>query len=450
MSAPDSIVATATPNGESALAIIRVSGPLVPAILQSALRLPDPSPRTATLTSYHDLKDQPLDHLIATWFKAPHSFTGEHVLELTPHGNPFLIRKILDDLHQRGCRFAAPGEFSKRAFLNGRIDLTQAEAIADFIRARSDRALAAARRQLDGSVSLQVQQLSEHLITLTAQLEAYIDFPEEDLPTEDPQGPLNSLKQLVDRLNQLIATRSYSSLLHDGVKCVIVGEPNVGKSSLLNALLGENRAIVSAEPGTTRDYLEDRLLVGPYLLRVVDTAGLHATVSPIEREGISRSLQQLQAADLILVVLDATRSSPTLTAFLPEHLPADRVIVVTNKIDLAAASPTHLFPEAPRVAVSALYGTGLDALRDQIIRSIEQAHSVPDADAVIVSARHADALAQVRCACLEACQLLQQQQPAELAATHLHIALDHLGDITGRIDNEQVLDALFHSFCIGK
>ena len=357
----------------------------------------------------------------------------------------------LDDLLERGCRLAEPGEFTRRAFLNGKLDLSQAEAVVQLIQARSDRALEAARRQLAGSVGDMVNSLVDRLLGVTAMLEAYIDFPEEDLPPEDQEGPARELLALIADMDHLIATRQYSSLLHDGIKCVILGEPNVGKSSLLNALTGEDRVIVSAEPGTTRDYVEERIHIGPYLLRVVDTAGLHEAASAIEEQGISRSLQQIQSADLLLVVLDSTRPSPTLPESVLNTFRSGNTLIVENKTDLALNDGLAAFsPDCPHVRIAASRHEGLDSLREAIRQELEKGLIIPDENTVIVSARHASALQAAKDHLRGSLAKLRASEAPELVASDLHAAIGDMGAITGKIDNEAMLDRLFKQFCIGK
>ncbi len=450
MTPNDTIVAPASGAGEAALAVIRASGPLVPELVTAVFGALPP-PRRACLGSYRDVSGRVLDTLVYTVYANGRSYTGEPLLELTPHGNPWLVRKILDDLRARGCRLAEPGEFTRRAFLNGKLDLSQAEAVLQLIRARSDRALEAARRQLAGAVGAAVQALVERLLGITAQVEAYIDFPEEDLPPEDQAGPARDLRALIAEMENLIATREYATLLHDGVKCVILGEPNVGKSSLLNALTGEDRVIVSPEPGTTRDYIEDRIRIGPYLLRVIDTAGLHEAASPLEAQGIQRTLAQIETADLLLVVLDSTRPAPTLPPAVQAALQGTQAIVVENKTDLAVRPELAAFaPARPHVRLSAARRTGLDTLRATIRRTLEEGLVIPDENAVLVSARHAAALQEAKAALAAALAKLGAADPAELVAADLHAAREALAAITGRIDNEAVLDRVFGQFCIGK
>jgi tRNA modification GTPase len=450
MTPTDTIVAPATANGEAALAVLRISGPMVPGLIPALFGKSTP-PRKACLGSYTSMEGRVLDRLVYVSYPDGKSYTGEPLLELNPHGNPWLVRKILDDLVARGCRLAEAGEFTRRAFLNRKLDLSQAEAVVQLIQARSDRALEAARRQLSGSIGKTVNQLVENILQVTATLEAYIDFPEEDLPPEDQEGPAKALHRLTSEMDHLIATRKYSSLLHDGVKCVILGEPNVGKSSLLNALTGEDRVIVSAEPGTTRDYVEERIHIGPYLLRVIDTAGLHEAASALEEQGIHRSMEQIQSADLLLVVLDSTGEAPTLPASVLEALDASNSLIIENKTDLATNEALSRFaPSCPHVRISASTHSGLEVLRDAIRHSLEEGLLIPDESAVIVSARHAGALEAAKESLRGSLDKLRQGEPPELVASDLHAAIEAMGAITGKIDNEAMLDRLFNQFCIGK
>lgn len=447
----ETICAAATPPGESALAIIRVSGPLCRSLCAECLGRPDPAPRSALLAGYRDRSGRVVDRLIATFFAGPASHTGEDVLELCCHGSPLIVRLLLDDLLARGCRGADPGEFTRTAFLNGKLDLSQAEAVMEVIHARSERALATAQRQLDGALGRHVQGLAATLLDVVAHLEAYIDFPEEDLPPEDIEGPVRSLAAFQSRLDNLMATSRFHTLLHEGVRTVIVGEPNAGKSSLLNALAGEERALVSEEPGTTRDYIESRVMAGPYQLLLTDTAGLRETDARLERMGIARSLEQAARADLLLVVADATRPAPDLPSDLLSRADPAHTLVIINKCDIGdPAALDALLPQCGRIAVSALTGMGIDALRHAIVGRIEKGIDIPTEDGLLVSARHARALAEAKDAVARSLAKLRASEPVELAAADLREALDAIGRITGRIDNEQMLDRLFAKFCIGK
>lgn len=447
----DTIVACATPPGESALAIVRVSGPDCPEILHGAVGVNMPEARKAVYGAYRGLHGEIVDRCVFLYYQGPASSTGDDVIEFMTHGNPLIVQKIVEDLIGRGCRAAEPGEFTRRAFLNGKMDLTQAEAVLDIIHARSERALAAAQHQLDGSVGRAVNALRERLIRVVAHVEAYIDFPEDDLPPENQDGPAANLAALIVDAERLAATSHYSTLLRDGARTVIAGAPNAGKSSLLNALVGDDRAIVSAEAGTTRDYIEERIVVGNHLLRIVDTAGLREGGSEVEGMGIARSLKQVERADVVLLVLDTTQPTPPLPSLLAAAARDGRLIVVENKSDLPAQGGRMApYPGAPVIRVSALTGAGLDTLRQEIVRLIDSGASVPDRDAVLVSARHASALRTMIEALTAARSKLVAQEAAELAASDLRAAISALEQILGKIDNEQMLDQLFASFCIGK
>ncbi|MEJ1973776.1 MAG: tRNA uridine-5-carboxymethylaminomethyl(34) synthesis GTPase MnmE [Lacunisphaera sp.] len=445
----DTIAALATPVGTSAVAMVRASGSRA-ATLVSGIFGETPLPRAARHADYRDAGGNLVDDVLFTFFAAPNSFTGEDTLEISCHGNPFIAQKILEDLLARGCRPAEAGEFSKRAFLNGRLDLSQAEAIMDLIHARSERALAAANQQLRGSLGRQMESLISQLVNILAMVEAYIDFPEDNLPDEDQQTLLHQLEGLSRDTGRLLATSHYGAMLRDGIRTVIVGEPNAGKSSLLNRLVGRDRAIVSPEPGTTRDYLEERILVGPHALRLVDTAGLNLTPSFLEQRGIDKTLEQAAEADLILWVLDASRPLPVLPAALANQLSTRNTVVVFNKIDLPAAHATKLPQDFPQVEVSALDGRGLGALQTAIIRLADSFQSRAGDEMIAINARHARALSQAKDNLETARRKLTANVATELVASDLRIALEAFGEISGKIDNEKVLDRLFSTFCIGK
>jgi tRNA modification GTPase len=445
----DTIAALATPAGTSAIAVVRASGPQVATVV-TAIFGETPLPRVARHADYKDAAGQLVDDVLFTYFAAPNSFTGEDTVEISCHGNPFIAQKILEDLFLRGCRPAEAGEFSKRAFLHGRMDLSQAEAVMDLIHARSERALAAANQQLRGALGRQMDSLISQLVNLLAMIEAYIDFPEEDLPAEDRQAVLRSLAQLKTDTSRLLATSHYGAMLRDGIKTVILGEPNAGKSSLLNRLVGRDRALVSAEPGTTRDYLEERVLVGAHALRLIDTAGLNPTPTVLEQRGIEKTLEQAAEADLFLWVIDATRPMPTLPPATAARLTPANTLAVFNKIDLGAA-PTPALPAGFTVVhLSALTGTGFESLHAAIAQRADAFQIQVGAELIAINARHAHALEQARL-CLEAASAkLATENPNELVSSDLRCAMDAFGQISGKIDHERVLDQLFATFCIGK
>ena len=451
-SSPDTIAAPATPAGTSALAIVRASGPLA-ARLWEAIFSQAPLPRQAHHGDYRDRTGALIDDVVAVFFRGPNSYSGEDIIEVSCHGNPFIIHKILDDLYSRGCRPAEPGEFTKRAFLNGRLGLSEAEAVADLIRARSDRALAAANQQLRGALGRRLQVLADQLLDLVARVEAQLDFPEEDLPPEDRTLLLDALQRLHADTARLLAGGHYAEILRDGLKTVILGPPNAGKSSLLNRLVGRERALVSPEPGTTRDYLEERITLGPHCIRLIDTAGLNTSPAPLERLGMAKALEHAAGADLILLILDATRPAPALPEF--ESLPgltAENALLVVNKIDLVPSGP---FPPGPRgvpaVRISALTGAGCDELVAAIARHAESFRSEQDEEVIAINSRHAEALGKVAGFLYSAIEKLRAGASAdEFLASDLRGALNSFGEILGTIDNEKVLDRIFATFCIGK
>jgi tRNA modification GTPase len=450
MSLPkDTIAALATPVGTSALAVVRVSGPQAVALTQ-AIFSETPPPRFARHSDYHDSRGRLVDDVLYTYFAAPNSFTGEDSLEISCHGNPFIAQKILEDLLLRGCRPAEAGEFSKRAFLNGRMDLSQAEAIMDLIHARSERALAAANQQLRGSLGRKMDELIFLLISVLANIEAYIDFPDEDLPAEDRLAVIKKLQDLSAGTAQLLATNHYGELLRTGIKTVILGEPNAGKSSLLNCLVGRERALVSPEPGTTRDYIEESIIVDSHWLRLIDTAGLNETPSTLEKRGIEKTLEQAGEADLFLWVVDSSRALPVLPAAILARMTPANSIVVFNKDDLPPAPRIALPAGFPTVNVSALRNSGFKSLTAAITRLAESFRVETGAELIAINARHAHSLRLAR-ECLESAKLkMEQSVSSELVASDLRIALEAFSQIAGKIDNEKILDQLFASFCIGK
>jgi tRNA modification GTPase len=448
----DTIAALATPVGTAAIALLRISGGDTERLLGELVPAPALPPRQVRHVDYRDRAGQLIDDVLVTYFRAPRSYTGEDALEISCHGNPFIAHQILEDLLARGCRAAEPGEFTQRAFLNGRMDLSQAEAVMDLIQARSARALTVANRQLRGALGRRMEALVEALLGVIARIEAYIDFPEEDLPGEDRGWITRELQRISGETDRLLATGHYGELLREGIKTVIIGRPNVGKSSLLNRLVGHERALVSPEPGTTRDFIEERITVGPHCLRIVDTAGLNPIPAPLEKLGMAKTLERAADADLFLVVLDATAPEPELPAELKSLIRRENTLVVLNKTDLVKAPATlpAWVAALPHFAVSAVTGGGVDDLIAAIIDLADALQVDVGEDAVAVSARHAHALTEARTALAAAAQKLAGEDPVELLASDLRAVLAAFGQITGKVDNERMLDQLFATFCIGK
>ena len=449
-STQDTIAALATPTGTSAFAVLRISGSDTLEITK-AIAGALPTPRQAHRSDYRDQAGHLVDDVLLTLYRGPASYTGEDTLEISCHGNPYIAQRILEDLITRGCRPAQAGEFTQRAFLNGMMDLSQAEAVMDLIHARSERALAAANQQLRGSLGRKMDELVAGLIGLLARIEAYIDFPEEDLPQEDQAWVKAESQRLLKLTVILLATNHYGNILRDGLKTVIIGETNVGKSSLLNRLLGRERALVSDQPGTTRDYLEEPILLGDHCLRLIDTAGLNSDPADLERLGIEKSLERMAVADLVLLVMDASKPRPSLPEPVIKYLRPENTFIIWNKCDLVTPNDKPAgWTEYSAVSTSALDGTGMEDLRGALEKRAESFHVELGSDLIAINARHADALARAKAGLGAAIDLLDAAQPIELVSSELRGALAAYGEIAGKIDNEQVLDQLFSSFCIGK
>jgi len=450
MSAADTIAALATPSGESAIALIRVSGPVARSLAMEILGSP-PTPRLATRVDLRTHDGLLLDDVVATYFQGPNSYTGEDVIEISGHGNPMVVHRILGDLFARGCRPAEPGEFTKRAFLNGRMDLSQAEAVMDLIRARGDRALEAANRQLRGALGRRIAEITDALLAAIARVEAYVDFPEEDLPPEDRRELRTAIEAVLRPLLALLATNRYGELLRAGVRTVLAGETNAGKSSLLNRLLGWERAIVSPSPGTTRDFLEESRILGGHCIRLTDTAGLNPDPGEIEALGIARTNDLADRADVVLLVIDSTRPFPALSEPLVGKLHPGNAVLVWNKSDLARpGSPPAPLDELRSVSVCAIDGSGIQDLESAVLELVESHRMDPGPEVIVVNARHAHDLAVCRASLESALAKLDLGPADELLAADLRTALDAMGRIGGKIDNERMLDKLFAGFCIGK
>ena len=393
-----------------------------------------------------------IDDVIFVFYEAKKSYTGEPSLEISSHGNPLITKKIIEDLVSRGCRLAEPGEYTKRAFLSGRMDLTQAESVATLIKASSDRALEVARIQLRGDLGKKIRDLQSRLLDLQANLEAYIDFPEEDLPSENMKGPSSTLGNLIAEVDHLSQSAGCAQLLEAGIRCLIVGSPNAGKSSLYNLLCGEDRAIVSEESGTTRDYLTSRIDVGPFMVEMMDTAGLCEGGSKVERLGIERTLQLSEEADCFLFVLDSALPSPeSVSKDLANYINVENCLVLENKIDLDNSKDFHEFlPDFQHLRLSIETGEGVNDFRKAIEQLLEKLIPPSSEDCMIVNSRHAANLAMSGDFLREAHRILLEDMSIELSLLEITSGIDALGEIVGKTNNEDMLDRLFHSFCIGK
>jgi tRNA modification GTPase len=444
----DTIAAIATPPGRGGVAIIRISGAGVPELAQTLLRR-SLQPRVASFARFVDANGAPLDDGLALYFPAPHSFTGEHVLELHGHGGPVVQDMLLARVLELGARVAEPGEFSRRAFLNDKLDLAQAEAIADLIDSGSEQAARAALRSLEGEFSRRVHSIVEALVQCRMYVEAAIDFPEEEIDFLSDQEITRRIENLLAQFDSLERDVRQGCLLQEGMTVVILGRPNAGKSSLLNRLAGYEAAIVTELPGTTRDVLRERIHIDGLPLHIIDTAGLRDDADRIEAEGMRRARHEAGKADHVLLVTDASqgREPPDreLLMEIPENIP---VTIVRNKIDLGNLSPAIRHGRFTEVALSALTGEGLDLLRDHLKACI--GYRSADAGTLSARRRHLDALRRARGHFDEGCRQLKTQRAGELMAEELRLAQQSLGEITGEFSSDDLLGRIFSSFCIGK
>lgn len=442
----ETIAAISTPAGEGAIALVRLSGDEAIAVADRIFRGSEkPSQFPSHVQRLGEIVegDQSIDQVLLSVHRAPASYTGEDLVEVSCHGGILVTARVLEVCLRAGSRAARPGEFTERAFLNGKMDLTQAEAVIDLIRARTDLALRSAHEQLEGRLGSEIKAIRAQLIELLAHLEAAIDFPEEGIaPDEGAQlrGRLDSIRQ---KIGDLLATAEQGRILREGVRAVIYGPTNAGKSSLLNRLLGYDRAIVSQQPGTTRDTIEEVINLRGIPVRLLDTAGLRESVDEIEREGMARTEKSLAGADLLLHVLD--RSEPKPASF--GHSPPERIrIVLLNKSDLREHPDWENF-DALRICC--LSENGLNGLEDAIFEKISGQHLRPESG-VAINTRHRDCLRRALESCGLAASTMANGLAPEYMAVDLRAALRALDEITGEADAEEIRDSIFAQFCIGK
>ncbi len=444
----DTIVAAATPPGIGGIGVVRISGPEAPS-LAKALLGDLPRPRVATVAEFHDAAGVAVDTGLALYFPAPGSFTGEAVLELHGHGGPVVMALLIEAAISFGARQAEPGEFSKRAFLNDKIDLAQAEAIVDLIGSGTSQAVRAAHRSLSGAFSAAVDALQEQLIKLRLHVEAAIDFPEDEIDFLSDEQLHARIDECDAAFNALKESARAGRVLRDGYRAIIVGQPNVGKSSLLNLLSGEDAAIVTEVAGTTRDILREQIDIDGLLVELIDTAGLRDDPDQIEAEGIRRAREAIKSADAVLWIQDANNTAKESLAALSEELPADvPVICVRNKIDLTDELAGLQDGRPIVVNMSAKSGAGADALRDQI-RELA-GHKNLGEGAFTARRRHIDALTKAAAHFKTGRRALEHAKAGELLAEELRLAHEALGEITGSFSSDDLLGKIFSEFCIGK
>jgi len=457
----DTIAAIATPVGEGGLAVIRLSGPKALAVAEGCFVPVGNNSRKPTEATTHTVHygkivraGKTVDEALCAVMRAPRTYTREEVVEITCHGGILSAKTVLDAVLENGARLAEPGEFTKRAFLNGRLDLAQAEAVADLIHSRTELALTAANEQLAGKLSKRINQLRDDLMHTLAHIEAHIDFPDEDISPDTREQLLGRLERSIQFMDELLRTADEGQILRRGIRAAIVGRPNVGKSSLLNQLLGHDRAIVSHIPGTTRDTIEETANVRGIPVIFVDTAGLREARDEIEIEGIRRSRESLARAEFILHVLDA---SEPLTAedekYFAEFAGKKRILI-RNKIDLPVklerVTRHASRVTGPIVDVCCLTGQGIELLKDAIRTLVWSGEIKAEMLQVMINTRHQDALRRAREATVRTLEALRADLSLDLVAVDLHIAVNAVGEIVGKTATEDLLDSIFSQFCIGK
>ena len=452
----DTIVALATPPGVGAIGVIRVSGQQALSIVSNLF----PSKDLATLPTHTvhvgllQVGNKVLDEVVVTLFKSPRSYTGEDVVEISCHGSPFVQRQVVDAIVQLGARLARPGEFTQRAFLKGKLDLTQAEAVADLIAAGTQAAQRAALQGLRGGFSAELKQLREQLIQFSSLLELELDFSQEDVTFADRTQLKDLLTRLESATDALLASFKLGNVIKNGVSVAIVGKPNAGKSTLLNSLLNENRAIVSEIAGTTRDTIEEVLNIEGVLFRLIDTAGLRAnTVDQIEQVGIERSYEKMRAADLVLYLFDVADPAEEVKQWAMDAQEQGlRFLLVGNKIDVASADSIRALPAQLPVSplfIAAKDKTNLGALKKSMLQEVLSGHVLHE-NIVITNERHFQALQQMAMALADTKKGIEEGLASDLVALEIRRCLQYLGEITGEITNEEQLDFIFSKFCIGK
>ncbi len=471
MDLDDTIVAIATPAGRGGIGVVRLAGPDARRIAAPMLRLKHPfEPGRAVFgefiepTSEASLTTPPavaadwaaatpgtrIDEVVVTYFQKPHSYTTDDIVEISAHGSPVVLRHFLELALDAGARLAEPGEFTLRAFLNGRIDLTQAEAVRDLIEAQTLFQAKVAAQQLEGALSKRLQPIKQRLVELIALLEAGIDFAEDDVSVLPSPQITTHIAEVRGPMEELASTFRYGKVVHEGMTLAIVGRPNVGKSSLFNRLVERERAIVTATPGTTRDLVSETVALGGIPVKLVDTAGIRRALDEAESLGVKKSMQALADADLVLVVLDASQAPVEEDRNLLAHVNGRVAIVVENKSDLASSRFSVLSSQLPQVRTSAVTGQGIAELRAEILRQIGGDSPSQVETGFLTNARHQALVRQSISGLERATNAIKDRVPHEMLLLDLYGALRPLDEITGATTTDDILNLIFSSFCIGK
>jgi tRNA modification GTPase len=454
VSSDETIVAVATPPGRSSIGVIRISGANTATIAQRFFR-PNTKDaglehRMAIVGKWCDSSNNPIDEVVVTYFRAPQSYTGEDVLEISAHGSPLILRRIIESVLSAGSRTAQPGEFTLRAVAHGKMDLVQAEAVRDFIDAQTERQAKTALSQMEGALSKRVQPIKQQLVDVIARLEAGIDFAEDDVDVPSNESVAKFLEPVLSALETIEKTFNSGNILQKGLQLAILGKPNVGKSSLFNRLVSQDRAIVTDIPGTTRDVLTETIHLDGVPLRFADTAGVRQARDRVESLGVIRTFETLAEADFALIVLDGSSLLEDDDRHVLEKTAPQRHLVVINKSDLPQVLDTAVLNGASKVFVSAKTGQGIEDLRDTLRAFlVERGPHLAD-DVILTNARQHEAVSSA-CHALQAAQVaLAGQVPHEMVLLDLYGALAALNELTGEVVTEDILDRIFSTFCIGK
>lgn len=455
----DTIAAVATPPGEGGISIVRISGSRS---LDIANRIfashkdgknPGDHPRKLIYGKIVD-GEKVMDEVLVAYMKAPYTFTGEDVVEINCHGGYLSVKRILALILTKGARLAERGEFTKRAFLSGRMDLSQAEAVIDVIKAKTEKSMDLAQNQLAGKLSEKVKSLRDRITMSLAQITVAIDFPEEDQPEITYEELLEALEKVKTGIQTLLQTYDQGKILRDGLKTVIIGKPNVGKSSLLNAILGESRAIVTEVAGTTRDLIEEYVNIGGIPLKIVDTAGIRDTDDLVEKMGVERSKASLESADLCILMLDRSRQLTEEDHAILKQIQDRKAILLLNKTDLEPVWQVEqikdYIQDKPVLNISAKQSVGMEQLERAIQDLIYEGHIPTESDVLLTNLRHKDALEKSLTSCTDAINGLQNNLPLDILETDFRDIWDSLGKVTGESVSEDLLDTIFREFCIGK
>lgn len=455
----DTIIALATPPGVGAIGVIRVSGPEAIRLTDSVFKgkkLEDQPGHTLHFGSIHDEEGRLLDEVLVSLFRGPRSYTGEDATEISCHGSHYILQEVMALLLRKGARLAKPGEFTLRAFLNGRMDLSQAEAVADLIASESASAHAIAMQQMRGGFSSEIRRLRQELIDFAALIELELDFGEEDVEFANRDDLKDLIRRILRLMHDLAQSFQLGNAIKNGVSTVIAGRPNAGKSTLLNALLNEERAIVSDIAGTTRDTIEETLHIGGVAFRIIDTAGIREAQDAIEAVGVAKTMEKVRQSALLVYVFDVVRTSPEEVRADLEQLvgPDTRLLVVANKMDLNPyTSHAHyaceLLPESAWVPVSALNNMNVEYLKEKLLNSVLQGELRTE-HTVVANARHYEALLKASESLTDALRSIETGISGDFIAMDIRRALTFLGEITGEISSEDLLDSIFSRFCIGK